>query len=153
MYPFHLFLISSASTRCISFLSFTGLIFGRNVTLTFSIFLKRSLVFPLLLSYSSFIHCSLKKAFLSLHAILWNSACNWLYLSLSPLLFSPLLFLQLFAKSPQTTTLPSCFSFPLGGFVHCLLYDIVLTSIHSSSSTLFTRSNPLNLFVTFTAYS
>ena len=91
MYPFHLFLISSAFTRSISFLTFTGPIFGQNVTLIFSIFLTRSLVFPLLFLYSSFIHCSLKKAFLSLHPILWNSAFNWMYLSLSPLLFTSLI--------------------------------------------------------------
>ena len=38
---------------------------GQNVPLMSSIFLKRSLVFPLLLFSSSFMHCSLKKAFLS----------------------------------------------------------------------------------------
>ena len=35
--------------------------------------LKKSLVFPLLLFSSSFMHCSLKKDFLSLLAVLWNS--------------------------------------------------------------------------------
>ena len=33
------------------------------------------------------------------------------------------------------------------GFDHCLLYSVT-TSVHSSSGNLFTRSNPLNLFVT-----
>jgi len=43
-------------------------IFGLNAPLIFPIFLKRSLVFPLL-SFSSIIkHCSLKKTFLSLLA-------------------------------------------------------------------------------------
>ena len=37
------------------------------------IFLKRSLLFPLLLFSSISLHCSFKKAFLSLLAILWNS--------------------------------------------------------------------------------
>ena len=36
--------------------------------------------------------CKLKKAFLSLLAILWNSAFRCLYLSFSPLLFASLLF-------------------------------------------------------------
>ena len=37
------------------------------------IFLKRSLIFPILLSSSISLHWSLRKAFLSLLAILWNS--------------------------------------------------------------------------------
>ena len=48
-------------------------------------FLKKSLVFPILLFSSISLHCSLKKAFLSLPIILWNSAFSWVYLSLSPL--------------------------------------------------------------------
>ena len=46
------------------------------------IFLRRSLVFPILLFSSISLHCSLK-AFLSLLAILWISAFSWVYLSLS----------------------------------------------------------------------
>ena len=49
------------------------------------VFLKRSLVFPILLSSSTSFHCSLAKAFLCLLAILWNSAFSCVYLSLSPL--------------------------------------------------------------------
>ena len=55
-------------------------------------FLKRSLVFPILLFSSISLHWSLMKAFLSLLAILWNSAYRCLYLSFSPLLFTSLLF-------------------------------------------------------------
>ena len=40
-----------------------------------------------------FLHCSLRKAFLSLLAILWNSAFSCVYLSLSPLPFASLLFI------------------------------------------------------------
>ena len=39
-----------------------------------------------------FFHCSLRKAFLSLLAILWNSAFKWVYLSFSPLPLASLLF-------------------------------------------------------------
>ena len=46
----------------------------QNVHLVSLIFLKRSLVFPILLLSSISLHWSLKKAFLSLLAILWNSA-------------------------------------------------------------------------------
>ena len=88
LYSFHLFLVSFASTRSQPFLSFIVPIFGKNVPLIFPIFLKRSLVFPLLLFSSIFKHCSLKKAFLSPLAILWNSALSWVHLSLSPLLFT-----------------------------------------------------------------
>ena len=45
-------------------------------------FLKRSLVFPILLISSISFHCSLK-AFLPLLASLWNSAFRWFYLSFS----------------------------------------------------------------------
>ena len=83
MYSFHLFLTSSASTRSLQLLCFNVLIFRRNVPLIFPIFLKRSLVIPLLLFSSSFMHCLLKKTLSSLLAILWNSAFNWMYLSLS----------------------------------------------------------------------
>ena len=55
------------------------------------------------LSYSIFssvsLYCSLKKAFLSLLANLWNSAFCWLYISLSPLLFTCLLFSAIYKVS------------------------------------------------------
>ena len=89
VYSFHLFLISSASTRSPPFTSFIVPIFGQNVPLMSPTFLKRSLVFPLLYS-PSFRHCSLKKAFLSLRADLWKSAFSWIYLSLSRLLSTSL---------------------------------------------------------------
>ena len=47
------------------------------------------------------------KAFLSLLAILWNSAFRWVYLSFYPL---PLAF-QLFVRPPQTTIVPFCICF------------------------------------------
>ena len=92
VYSCHLFLIASASVRSIPFLSFIGPIFAWNIPLVSLIFLKRSLVFPILLFSSISLHWSLRKAFLSLLAILWNSAFKWVYLSFSPLLFTSLLF-------------------------------------------------------------
>ena len=56
------------------FLSFIEPIFAWNVPLVFLIFLKQSLVFPILLFSSISLHWSLRMAFLSLLAILWNSA-------------------------------------------------------------------------------
>ena len=83
----HLFLISSAYVRSIPFLSFIEPIFAWHVPLVSLIFLKRSLVFPILLFSSISLHWSLRKAFVSLLAILWNSAFRCFYLSFSPLCF------------------------------------------------------------------
>ena len=88
----HLFLISSASVRSIPFLSFTEPIFAWNVPLVSMIFLKWSLVFPILLFSSISLHWSLKKAFFLISSCYpLNSALRCFYLSFSPLL-SPLLF-------------------------------------------------------------
>ena len=56
------------------------------------IFLKRSLVFPILLFFSISLHWSLRKSFFSLLTLLWNSVSKWVYLSFSPLPFASLLF-------------------------------------------------------------
>ena len=83
MYSYHLFLISSASVRSIPFLSFINPIFAWNVPLVSLIFLRRSLLFLILLFSSISLHGSLRKPFLSLLAVLWNSAFKWVYLSFS----------------------------------------------------------------------
>ena len=59
-------LISYASVRSIPFLSFIVSIFAWSVPLVSLLFLKRSLVFPILLFSSISLHWSLRKAFLSL---------------------------------------------------------------------------------------
>ena len=48
------------------------------------------------------LHWSLKKAFLSLLAVLWKSAFRCLYLSFSPLLFASLLFTAICKASPDS---------------------------------------------------
>ena len=73
VYSCHLFLIFFPSLRFTPFLSFIVLSFAWNVPLVSALFLKRSLLFPILFSSMS-LHWSLRKAFLSLLAILWNSA-------------------------------------------------------------------------------
>ena len=70
VYSCHVFLISSASIRSITYLSFIVPIFSWNVPLITLIFLKTSLVFHILLFSSISLHWSLRKAFLSLLAIL-----------------------------------------------------------------------------------
>ena len=73
VYSCHLFLISSASVRSIPFLSFIDPIFAWNVPLVSLIFLKRSLVFPILLFSSKY----------------WGKACTdlWGRLSYLSMLF------------------------------------------------------------------
>ena len=56
-------------------------------SLGISNFFEESLVFPMLLFSSISLHWSLRKSFLSLFAIFWNSAFKWVYLSFSPLPF------------------------------------------------------------------
>jgi len=143
----HLFLISSASIRSLPFLYFIVPIFARKLPLVSPIFLKRALIFASYWLY--FLHCSHKKAFLSLLGILWNSAFSWVYLSLYPLPFTTL-FSQLFARPPQMTNF-AFLHFFFGGLVLITASCTILwTSFHSSSGILFTRFNPLNLFVSST---
>ena len=123
VYSCYLFLTSSASVRSILFLSFIVPIFGWNAPFYLSnfledislIFLKISLVFPNLFSSYISLHCSLRKAFSSLLAILWYSAFRWVYLSFYLLLLL-LFFSQLFVRPPQTTILHFQISFSWGWF-------------------------------------
>ena len=115
LYSCHFFVISFASVKSIPFLSFLVPIFAWNVPLVSLIFLKWSLVFTILLFFSVSLNCSLKNAFLSLLAILWNShSVRYIFLFLFCLLF--LFFSQLFVRPPQTTTLSSYICFPWGWF-------------------------------------
>ena len=65
-YSCHLLLISSASVRSLSFLSFIMLTLAWDVPLISQVFLKISLFFPILLFSSNSLHCTLKKAVQSL---------------------------------------------------------------------------------------
>ena len=97
VYSCYLFLISSASVRSVPFLSFIVLIFAWNIPLVSNFLeeissLSHSIVFL-------YLHWSLRKAFLSLLAILWNSAFKWVYFSFSPLPFASLLFIAVYKAS------------------------------------------------------
>ena len=98
-------------------LSFIEPIFAWNVPLVSLIFLKWSLVlchfcedqvslWRELLFFSISLHWSLRKAFLSLLAIVWNSAFRCLYLSFSPLLFTSFLFTAICKRIFYTWTSP-----------------------------------------------
>ena len=130
VYSCYLFLISSASIRSIHFCpllcSYLHEIFPY-----YQIFLKRSPVFPILLFSSISLHWSLRKAFLFLLAILWNSAFKWVYLSFL-FCFWLLFFSQLFVRPPQTAILFFAFLFHGDGLDPCLLYSV--TNLFASSS-------------------
>ena len=123
VYSCQLFLISYASVRSIPFLSFIVPIFAWCVPLVSLIFLKRSLVFPILLFSSIALHWSMMKAFLSFllfFGTLNSSRCIFPFL----LCLSCLSFSQLFVRPPQTTILPLCI-FLGDGRGHCLLYSVM----------------------------
>ena len=147
MYYCHLFLISSASVMSVQFVSFIEPIFAWNVPLLSLIFLKRSLVFPILLFSSISLHWPLRKAFLSLLAILWNYAFKWEYLSFSALLFASLLFTAICKASSDNHTVFLHF-FSMGMVLFHVSCTMSWTYIHSSSCSLSIISSPLNLFLT-----
>ena len=159
VYSCHLLLISYASVSCIPFLSFIVPIFAWNVPLVSLIFLKWYLVFPILLFSSISLHfCkesplrkafALRKAFLSLLAIFWNSAFKLVHLSFSPLPFTYLLF-KAACKIPSDNHFAFLYFFVLGMVLIPVSCTMSWTSIHSSSGTLSIRSSPLNLFLTST---
>ena len=148
-YSCHLFLIASASVRPIPFLSFIKPIFAWHAPMVSLIFLKRSLVFPILLFSSISLHWSLRKAFLSLLAILWNSAFKREYLSFSPLLFASLLFTAI-CKASSDSHFAFLHFFSMGMVLIPVSCTMSQTSVHGSSGTLCIRSSPLNLFLTST---
>ena len=121
-------------------------IFAWNVTLVFLIFLKRSVVFLILLFPSISLHCSLKKAFLSPIGILWNSAFWWVYVSFSPLPFTSFLFSAI-CKTSWNKHFEFLHFFFLGMILITTSCTILETSVHCSSGTLSIRPNPLNLFI------
>jgi len=79
------------------------------------VFLKKSLVFPILVFSSISLHCYLRR--LSYLSLLFSGTLHSVgfifpFLPCILLLFFP----QLFVESPWTNTLPSCISFSLGWF-------------------------------------
>ena len=149
VYSCHLFLISSASLRSIQLLSFIVPIFAWNISLVSLIFLKRSLVFLIILFSSISMHWSLRKSFLSLLAILWNSAFKCVHLFFSPLPFTFLHFTAIYKASSDNHFAFLHFFF-LGMVFITASCTMSWTSVHSSSDTLSIRCNPLNLLLTST---
>ena len=104
----------------IQFLSFIEPIFAWNVPLVSLIFLKRYLVFPILLFSPVSLHCSFKIDFLSLLAILWISTFSWICCSLSSLPFTSSFFSCLWSLLRQPFCLLA-FLLLWDAFGHCLL--------------------------------
>ena len=127
------------------FLSFIEPIFAWNVPLVSLIFLKRSLVFPILLFSSISLHWLLRKAFLSFLAILWKSAFRCLYLFSSVFPFRFFSFHSI-CKASSDNHFAFLHFFSMGMVLLPVSCTMSGTSVHSSSGTLSIRSSPLNLF-------
>ena len=123
LYSCHLVLISSASVRSILYLSFIEPIFAWNVPLVSLTFLKRSLVFPIMLFSSVSLQWPLRKAFY-LSLLFFGTLHSYEYIFPFVLCFLLLFFSQLFARPPQTAILLFCISFLRGGLDPCLLYNV-----------------------------
>ena len=124
MYFCHLFLISYASIRPIPFLSFIEPIFAWKVPLVSLIFLKRSLVFPILLFSSISLHWSLRKAFY-LSLLFFGTLHSHGYIfPFRPLLFASLLFTAICKASSDSHFV----------FLHFFFLGMVLIPVSCSMS-------------------
>ena len=107
VYFCHPFLITSAFVRFISFLFFIVPIFAWNVPLVFLIFLKRSIVFSILL-FSLFLCIDHLGRLSYLSLLFFGSLHSDGYIFPFLLCLLLLFFSQLFIRPPQTTILPFC---------------------------------------------
>ena len=78
------------------------------------------------------LHWTLRKAVLSLLAILWNSAFKWIYLSFSPLLLASLLFIAICKASSDSDF----------AFLHFYFLGMVLLPVSCTVSWTSTHSSP-----------
>ena len=114
VYSCHLFVISYTSIRSLPFLSFIMSILAWNIPLLAPIFLKRYLVFLILL-FSSI--CIVHLGRLSYLSLLFSGTLHSVgYIFLFLLCLSLLFFSQQVLKPPQMTTLPPCISFSLAHY-------------------------------------
>ena len=139
----HLFLTSSASVRSLNFLSCYLPIFAWSVPLVSPLFLKRSILFTILLLSSNSCTIHLWRIFY-LSLLFPESLHSIGYIFLLLLCLSLLLFSQLFSRPPQETTLPSHICFNWGWFwrpplIQCYKHPSIVLQAN--------RPNPLNLFL------
>ena len=144
---YYLFLMPSASVRSILFLLFVPM-FAWNFPLISLIFLKKSLVFPIL--FSSSFSLLTEEAFFYFFLLFFRTLQPDGYISPCLLCLS-FLFSQLFIRPLQTTILPFCIFPPWGwnlGDDHHLLYNVM--NLCSQFFRHSIRSNPLKIFFTST---
>ena len=98
-------------------------------SLGISNFLEEISSLSILLFSSISLHWLLRKAFLSLLSILWNSAFKWVYLSFSPLLFTSLLFIAIF-KATSDNHVAFLYFFFLGMVLILISCTMSQNSIH-----------------------
>ena len=149
-YSYHFLLISSASVRSIPFLPFIVLIFAWNVSLVALIFLKRSLVFPILLFSSVSLHWSLRKEsflFFPCYSLEFSIQLDIFFLFSFAFYFS---FFSAVCKTSSDNHFAFLHFFFLGMVLITASCTVSWTSVHSSSGTLSIISNALNLFVIYT---
>ena len=103
--------------------------------------LSRSVIFLCFLALFTSKPCYLPLVF---HGTLHSFS----YIFPFPFCLSLPFFPQLFVRPPQITILPSCIFLSFGMLLVTASCTMIQTSVHSSSGTLSTRSNPLNLFIT-----
>ena len=149
VYSCYLFLISSASVRSIPFLSFIQPIFAWNVPLVSLIFLKRSLVFPILL-FSSFLCIDHWGRLSYLSLLFFGTAHSNGYIFLFLILLFACLVFSAICKASSDNHFAFLHFFFLGMVLITTSCTVSWSPIHSSSGSLSIRSNPLNLFVTST---
>ena len=132
VYSCHLFLTSSISVRSLPFLSFIEPIFAWNVPLVSLIFLKWSIVFPIL--FFPLFLCTDHPGRLSyLSLLVFGTLHSNGYIFPFLLCFSVLFFSQLFVADSHFAFLHLFF---LGRVLIPVSYTMSWTSIHSSSGTL-----------------
>src|SRR5574337_500285 len=90
-----------------------------------------------------------EEGFLSLLAILWNSAFRCLYLSFFLFFFTSLHFTAI-CKASSDIHFAFLHFFSMGMVLIPVSCTMSQTSLHSSSGTISIRSSPLNLFLTST---
>ena len=103
--------------------------------------MKRALFFPIVLFSSVSLHWSPRKAFLSLLALLWNSAFKWVYLSFHLLPFLSFLSSAI-CKASSDNHLSFLHFFFLGMVFITASCTMSWTSVHSFSGTLSIRLIP-----------
>ena len=148
VYSCHLFLISSSSIRSITFLPFIVSISAWDFPLVSLIFLKKSLVFPVLL-FSLFL-CTDDWGRLSYLSLLFFGTLHSNgYIFPFLLCFWLSFFSQQFVRPPQIAILLFCISFSWGWY-----WSLPPVQCHKPPSivcqALYIRSNPLYLFLTST---